>query len=455
MTWTLLLSDGLLFGLMAMSIWLMRQHCREAQHRARWHQLFHEPVACSTAIVLCAFLAISTLDSMHFHDVPARYQHPGQDLVSALDMTLYPMGYRNETSYAKPFATQALSTTNTETARGYQQVYLPLKHVHGLPQAKRGALYLQIIGQSGLWALGLLLIIGLVRTRGALRTLPHAFADYFKHQKGQAHWPSVALTIVVLSSLAVIVHQLSPYYYIMGTDKIGHEVLYQGIKSIRTGLLIGTLTTCFMLPFALVMGICAGYFGGKVDHIIQYIYTTLSAIPGVLLIAASVLTLDIWLGQHPQWFATLTERADARLLALCAILGLTGWTPLCRLLRGETLKLREMDFVASAKVLGTRAPSILRQHILPNVMHLVLITVVMDFSGLVLAEAVLSYIGVGVDPTTMSWGNMINAARLELNRDPIVWWPLVCAFIMMFTLVLCANLFADRLRDALNPHQSS
>ena len=110
-----------------------------------------------------------------------------------------------------------------------------------------------------------------------------------------------------------------------------------------------------------------------------------------------------------------------------------------------------MDFVASAKVLGTKAHVVLRRHILPNVMHLILITVVLDFSGLVLAEAVLSYIGVGVDPTTLSWGNMINAARLELSRDPVVWWPLGCAFVLMFTLVLCANLFADQLRDAFNP----
>ena len=142
---------------------------------------------------------------------------------------------------------------------------------------------------------------------------------------------------------------------------------------------------------------------------------------------------------------------DTRLLALCAILGFTGWTPLCRLLRGETLKLREMDFVANAKVLGTKSHMILRKHILPNVMHIVLITVVLDFSGLVLAEAVLSYIGVGVDPTTMSWGNMINAARLELSRDPVIWWPLACAFVLMFLLVLSANLFADQLRDAFNP----
>jgi peptide/nickel transport system permease protein len=91
------------------------------------------------------------------------------------------------------------------------------------------------------------------------------------------------------------------------------------------------------------------------------------------------------------------------------------------------------------------------RHLLPNLLHLVLIAVVIDFSGLVLAEAVLSYVGVGVDPTTLSWGNMINSARLEMAREPMVWWSLLAAFTFMFTLVLAANLFSDAVRDAFDP----
>ena len=87
-------------------------------------------------------------------------------------------------------------------------------------------------------------------------------------------------------------------------------------------------------------------------------------------------------------------------------------------------------------------------------MHIVVITVVLDFSFLVLAEAVLSYVGVGVSPLTISWGNMINAARLELARDPVVWWPMMAAFIFMFVLVLASNLFADAVRDAFDPQQA-
>jgi len=129
----------------------------------------------------------------------------------------------------------------------------------------------------------------------------------------------------------------------------------------------------------------------------------------------------------------------------------TSWTGLCRLLRGETFKLRELDYVQSARALGVGHFTILYQHILPNVLHIVLISVVLDFSGLVLAEAVLSYINIGVDPSTDSWGNMINSARLELAREPIVWWSLMAAFFFMFVLVLAANLFADVVRDAFDP----
>jgi peptide/nickel transport system permease protein len=209
-----------------------------------------------------------------------------------------------------------------------------------------------------------------------------------------------------------------------------------------------------MLPLALFLGIVAGYFGGVIDDIIQYIYTTLSSIPGVLLITASVLSLQTYIASHPEQFSTLAKSADARLLALCLILGVTSWTSLCRLLRAETLKLREVDYVLAARALGSNWFTIIRKHLLPNVMHIVVITLVLDFSFLVMAEAVLSYVGVGVSPMTISWGNMINGARLELARDPLVWWPICAAFLFMFLLVLAINLFADAVRDAFDPHQS-
>jgi len=264
-------------------------------------------------------------------------------------------------------------------------------------------------------------------------------------------WRVVWITLSVLVLLVFLAINFAAAYHVLGTDKVGQDVFYQSLKSIRTGLMIGTLTTLVMLPFAILMGILAGYARGWIDDAIQYLYTTLNSIPHVLLIAAAILMLQVYIANHPDQFETTVERADIRLLFLCIILGITSWTGLCRLLRGEALKLRESEYIQAAVSFGASHTRVLVKHILPNVMHIVLITVVLDFSGLVLAEAVLSYVGVGVDPTMNSWGNMINSARLEMARDPVVWWSLLSAFLFMFTLVLAANLFSDAVRDAFDP----
>jgi len=241
----------------------------------------------------------------------------------------------------------------------------------------------------------------------------------------------------------------------LGTDKVGSDVLYAAMKGVRTGIVIGTGTTIIVIPFAIFFGVIAGFFGGFIDDIIQYIYTTLSSIPGVLLIVAFMLLFgasgyqgglvsksDIYLGLFVP---------NDRLFWLCLILGITSWTDLCRLIRGEAMKLRELEYVNAARAFGVPSAGIIRRHIVPNLMHIVLITMVLQFSGLVLAEAVLSYIGIGVGPEMGSWGNMINTARLELSREPVVWWNLFASFLFMFGLVLPANIFGDAVRDALDP----
>jgi peptide/nickel transport system permease protein len=266
-----------------------------------------------------------------------------------------------------------------------------------------------------------------------------------------APWRAVLTTLFAVFVAGGAAAALAVNYHVLGTDKVGQDVLYLTLKSIRTALVIGTLTTLVMLPFALALGIAAGYFGGWVDDAIQYLYTTLNSIPGVLLIAAAVLMMQVYIDTHPDLFPTAAQRADLRLLFLCIILGVTSWTGLCRLLRGEALKLKELEYIQAAHAFGVRHHRIISRHILPNVMHIVLISVVMEFSGLVLAEAVLSYVGVGVDPSMNSFGTMINNARLEMAREPMVWWSLAAAFVFMVTLVLAANLFADAVRDAFDP----
>ncbi len=228
-----------------------------------------------------------------------------------------------------------------------------------------------------------------------------------------------------------------PRIHLLGTDKIGEDVLYKSLKSIRTALIIGGFTTLIAVPFALLFGVLAGYFGGWVDDLIQYLYTVVACIPGVLLIMAFMLMFDRGLFQ------------------LCVILGITSWTGLCRLVRGETLKLRELDYVQASRAAGAGHAHVILRHVVPNLMHIVLISSILRFSGLVLAEAVLTYIGVGVGADVYSWGNMINEGRFELAREPAVWWNLAASFVFMFGLVLSANVFGDAVRDALDPRLRS
>ena len=205
------------------------------------------------------------------------------------------------------------------------------------------------------------------------------------------------------------------------------------------------------MPLAIALGVLAGYFKGWIDDVIQYFYTVLSAIPPILLVAAFVLLINVYIDKNAESFATGVERAEFRLFLLCVILGITGWATLCRLLRAETLKISELEYVQAAHAFGVSHGRIMWRHILPNVMHLVLIVAVLDFSALVLYEAVLSYVGVGVDPNSSSFGSMINLARSEMSRDPAVWWNLATAFTFMLALVLAANLFADAVREAFDP----
>ena len=134
---------------------------------------------------------------------------------------------------------------------------------------------------------------------------------------------------------------------------------------------------------------------------------------------------------------------------VCIALGVTSWVGFCRLSRAETLKLREMDYVDAARSLGVSPLKIILRHIVPNLAHLVVITLVLLFSGLVLSETVLSYLGIGVDG---SWGQMIDQARDELSREPIIWWNLFGASTALFTLILSVNLVGDAVRDILDPH---
>jgi len=442
---TLFWTDALFFLVLLMlgaAAWRMRslEHLRRP-----WQKVASSAPALISLVVLLFFLFLALLDSIHFYPRDERQlsgnAHAGEAL-SVLDWWATPMRTHVEKTYSAPFATQAWSRESIRDADGVpHRIHARLQYGGSHLVNPEQELAPDLL-RSGFQGLVKGLGIGLL----ALAALT---ALLRKRQPA-----AIAATLLLLCAVSGVIGELSAHYHVFGTDKVGEDVLYQSVKSIRTGLLIGTLTTLATLPLALLLGIMAGYFRGWVDDVIQYLYSTLNSIPGVLLIAASMLLMQSYMARHEDAFTSLALRADFRLLFLCLILGMTSWTGLCRLLRAETLKLREMEYVQAARVLGVSQSGILFRHILPNVFHLVLISVVLDFSSLVLAEAVLSYVSIGVDPTMQSWGNMINSARLELAREPVVWWSLSAALLFMFVLVLSANIFADSVRDAFDPRRS-
>ncbi|WP_296806791.1 ABC transporter permease [Thiocapsa sp.] len=461
-------TDGLVFLLLALIGAFVLFASRHEHMRAPWRRVVRSRVGVATIVVLGFYVVVGLLDTVHFRlaldrqgddNAETRYS---PEVLSLLDLALSGLRERQEKTYSAPFAThlfvkEAIEQPDGTLLRDFPRLEYGGVHLED-PARQRGfdiawrAAWGALKGLV-IWALlsaGVLWLIA--RSRGET---PAATRATILAGRTPIPWRTALVMLGIMLVLSGVVGELALKYHILGTDKVGEDVFYQTLKSIRTGLLIGTLTTLVMLPAAVLLGIMAGYFRGWVDDVIQYLYTTLNSIPGVLLIAAAILLLQVYMSNHADDFASLVERADLRLLFLVLILGVTSWTGLCRLLRGEALKLREVDYVQASTALGVGHFTLIGRHILPNVMHIVLITLVLDFSGLVLAEAVLSYINIGVDPTMNSWGNMINSARLELARDPVVWWSLTAAFVFMFALVLAANLFADVVRDAFDPRLKS
>ncbi len=222
-----------------------------------------------------------------------------------------------------------------------------------------------------------------------------------------------------------------PQRHLFGTDILGRDVLYLALKGARVALLIGGLTSLIAIPLALLFGVGAGYFGGRFDDFVFFLISTLASMPGLLLLIALIMVMG------------------RGTLSVCIALAVTSWVGFCRLARAETLKLRELDYVAAARALGISEAAIVLRHILPNLAHLIVITFVLMFSGLVLSEAVLAWLGIGVDG---SWGQMIDGARDELSRDPIIWWNIGAAGSALFGLILAVNAVGDAVRDVLDPH---
>lgn len=215
-----------------------------------------------------------------------------------------------------------------------------------------------------------------------------------------------------------------------GTDIFGRSVLYKVIHGTRVAMSVGLVSTLISTPIGIILGAAAGYYGGVVDEIVVWFYTTLSTIPQIMLLIAIAFV------------------AGKGLTAIFIALGVTSWIGLARVIRGEFLKHKDRDYVVAADSLGASHFSKIFKHILPNTFHFVIINISIQFMAAIKSEVILSFLGLGVQGQP-SWGVMIDDAKLELARG--VWWQLAAATVAMFFVVLAFNIIGDALRDALDP----
>ena len=399
-------------------------------HLKSIQKILNQKSAVISLFILLFYFFITLIDSIHFKNQNIQ----GESIISFLDYTLTELSTKSEKSYSTPFSLYSLTKEVIETENG---------KIRDFPRLNYAGNHLNSINDYNFDIIKKLTIIFLVSIF-IFFVLFGLFYFFYKFNWKEYLWLliPVFIFIVVITFVCIFYGK----YHILGTDKAGYDVFYKSIKSIRTAMIIGLLTTIIVIPTAVLFGVISGYFGGFIDDIIQYIYTTLESIPSILLIAATMLIVDTLVHNDSSFIS-----ADQKLIYLCCVLGITSWTNLCRLTRGETLKLREMEYVEAAKALGTSNFKIMLHHIVPNLINTILIVMTLHFSGAVLSEAALTYVGIGADPSIYSWGNMINQARFELARTPSIWWNLVGSFIFMLGLVLPANIFSDALRDALDP----
>lgn len=228
-----------------------------------------------------------------------------------------------------------------------------------------------------------------------------------------------------------------------GTDIYGRDVLAKTVYGTRTALSVALIASTLAVLIGVTLGMLAGFFGGVIDDLISWLYSTLQTIPYILLILAFAFILQDRVFQVGEWRFRIRG-----ISAVYLALGLTGWVGLCRLIRGEVLKHRERDYVLAARALGASPARIMLKHLVPNVFHIVIITFSLGFVSYIHAEVILSFLGLGVR-NTPSWGVMIDDAKLELARG--VWWQLAAATGAIFFISLALHIFADTLRDALDP----
>ncbi len=218
--------------------------------------------------------------------------------------------------------------------------------------------------------------------------------------------------------------------HLLGTDNLGRDHLARLMYAGQVSLFIGFMSAFLALVFGVTLGIITGYFGGFIDDLVNWIITTLNSIPVlVLLIVIS---------------SIFRPSAEALILSIVLI----TWTPTTRLVRGETLSIRAREYIVGAKAIGASDLRIMQVHILPNVFSLTIVTLARNIGIVMLIEASLSFLGLGVQPPTATWGNMLSKSREFITKQPHL---MILPGLLITIVVLCLYIVGDGLRDAFDP----
>lgn len=234
---------------------------------------------------------------------------------------------------------------------------------------------------------------------------------------------------------------------LLGTDIFGRSILFKVLAGTQTAMTIAVFVTMISIPVGIVMGALAGYYGGRIDASIAWLYTILSSIPNILLLVGISYAVRTTLGQSAM-DAQGPSTLDFGLISICIAMGSVGWVGLCRLIRADVMKHKNMEYVLAVRLLGADDPTIIFKHILPNVFHLAIVSASLSMLGAIKFEVILTYLGVGVK-SDGSWGMMISYATGELSSG--IWWPLLSVTVAMFLILYALNVVGDALRDALDP----
>jgi len=232
--------------------------------------------------------------------------------------------------------------------------------------------------------------------------------------------------------------------FLLGSDGLGRSVLQKTLLGAHVSMTVGFMANIIAIPLGFLLGAFAGYFGRRIDDLIVWFYTTVASIPGIILLIA----LKFAFADKKIFSGSFCEIDLSGMAGVYLALGLISWIGTCRLVRAETMKIKELDYVLAARASGRSDLAILFRHILPNVIHIGIINFSLGFVGAIGAEVILSFLNLGVQ-NLPSWGKMINDARMDLVVGR--WWELASATGAMFVIVLAWNIFGDRLRDALDP----